>query len=103
MSLPLDSHDELHRALTLAGNTPGRERWTAEEWLRLARAFQASGWDITPDQWSPRQLREALHKRRPLAPAWVQAPLPETRFQAAPGVPIPPGYFRDEWTAKTRA
>ncbi len=61
---PFD-YERLKRALALAGNTPGREQWTAEEWLKLADAYAASGWDITPDQWSSAQIADAIERGRP--------------------------------------
>ncbi len=33
---------------------------TAEELLLIYRAHMASGWTYTPEQWTPRQVREAL-------------------------------------------
>jgi hypothetical protein len=41
--------------------------YTSEELLQLYRMQWASGWDISPDQWTPRQVREALAGR---APQW---------------------------------
>ena len=35
-----------------------------ELWL-IHRAWMLSGWDIYPDQWSERQVREALNGRPP--------------------------------------
>lgn len=67
---PLEGTEELRRTLTLASNTRGAERWTTLEWLALGRAYRASGWDVTPDEWTARQVREALSKRRPLTPQW---------------------------------
>lgn len=61
---------DLRRALALAENTLDADRWTAEEWLRLSRAYAASEWDICPHDWTGRQVREALNKRRPMAPNW---------------------------------
>jgi hypothetical protein len=60
--------DDLRAACNLAGNTRDAERWTAEEWLRLLRAYRASEWDYTPDEWTDRQVAEALHPIAPLAP-----------------------------------
>jgi hypothetical protein len=43
-------------------------RWTAEEWCRLYDAYKASGWDITPDEWTEWQVRDALWFG--IAPDW---------------------------------
>lgn len=43
-------------------------RWTPEELLKLAKACWASEWDFYPDQYTERQLYEALTYGRP--PKW---------------------------------
>lgn len=45
--------------------------YTAEQLLTLCRAKLASEWDFTPDQWQPRQVREAL---RGIVPRWRDDP-----------------------------
>jgi hypothetical protein len=47
---------------------------SAEQALALYRAHKASGWDITPDNWTMRQVIETLWGK---APQWSekQAPL----------------------------
>lgn len=62
--------EELRRAVNLFGNT--REDfntdYTAEELIKIYRAYKASGWDITPDEWTQKQVDHALRKGR--APSW---------------------------------
>jgi hypothetical protein len=64
------THDDMRRCMRLADNTMGADRWTALQWLRLWLAYIASDWDVTPCQWTARQVQEALNVRRPLAPNW---------------------------------
>lgn len=54
--------EKLRRAVTLFSNCTEtfNERWTADELLKIYAAYHASGWDITPDQWSDDQLMAAL-------------------------------------------
>lgn len=52
--------DILASAYHLSRNTVDAERWTAEEWVKLARAYQACGWDLTPDRWAPWQVAAVL-------------------------------------------
>jgi hypothetical protein len=80
MQAPLDGPDELTRTYNLMRNTRNAERWTAEEWLRLGRAYRAGAWDVTPDEWTEQQLREALRKRNPLAPQWGYKSGPENAY-----------------------
>lgn len=42
--------------------------FTAEELLRIASACERTGWDMLPDQWTPRQLQEAAARGR--IPEW---------------------------------
>ena len=45
----------------LDGNHEGiNQDYSAIELLKLVDAMLRSGWDITPDAWTPRQRREAL-------------------------------------------
>jgi hypothetical protein len=44
-----------------------RDPFSAEDLLKIWRAWRASEWDFYPDQWTPRQVREAL---RGIAPRW---------------------------------
>ena len=41
--------------------------FTIEQLVTLHRAWMASGWDIYPDRWEPRQVEEAL---RGIPPKW---------------------------------
>lgn len=41
------------------------DRFTAEQLLTIGRAFLASEWDFYPDQWTARQVREALKGKPP--------------------------------------
>lgn len=36
------------------------EQFTVEELFKIHRAWQLSGWDMFPDQWTERQIQEAL-------------------------------------------
>lgn len=49
------------------------ERFTAEELLQLFRMQLASGWDFYPDQWTARQVAEAL---RGVVPTWTDDECP---------------------------
>jgi hypothetical protein len=46
--------------------------FTAEELLRIASACERSGWDMYPDQWTPRQLEEAATEG--IIPNWEETP-----------------------------
>jgi hypothetical protein len=35
-------------------------RYTSEQLIQIFRMHLACGWDIDPDEWTPRQVREAL-------------------------------------------
>lgn len=52
--------DELRRAVNVANNTRDPERWTGLQWLKLYAAYQACGWDITPDEWTEEQATAAI-------------------------------------------
>ncbi len=65
------TYDDLRACVTLANNTDGADRWTAEEWLKLYAAYQASEWDRTPCQWSEEQIEQALEHG--IAPEWDQS------------------------------
>lgn len=41
------------------------QRYDANDLLKLWRAWRASEWDIYPDQWSARQLRDAICLGKP--------------------------------------
>lgn len=41
------------------------DRFTAEQLLKLVRMHWASEWDIPPDEWTPRQIRESLRGKPP--------------------------------------
>lgn len=62
--------DDLRYAVNLFNqcNETFLQRWPADDLLKIAIAHRASGWDIYPDQWTARQLREATTLRRP--PQW---------------------------------
>ena len=44
------------------------QRFTTSQLLQLAEACRDSDWDFYPDQWSERQIQEALSHGR--APTW---------------------------------
>lgn len=61
---------DLRRAVNLFNNC--REDFNQQfddpaDLLKLWHAFSICGWDITPDQWEPRQIYEAL---KGIAPRW---------------------------------
>jgi hypothetical protein len=41
------------------------DQFTSEELLKIHAAWTASGWDIFPDQWTARQVQEALQGTPP--------------------------------------
>lgn len=41
------------------------QRFTAFQLVKLGIAHLASGWDLLPDQWEERQIREALRGKVP--------------------------------------
>ena len=43
------------------------QRFSMEELVQIHRAWMASGWDFHPDQWTERQVQEALQGK---APRW---------------------------------
>jgi hypothetical protein len=40
-------------------------RYSFDELVKLYRAFRACGWEITPDEWTDRQVKEALRGKVP--------------------------------------
>jgi hypothetical protein len=59
-----DGIDQLRFAVRLFDNCNEtfNQQFTAEELLTLWRMYRECGWDIPPDDWAPRQIREALEK-----------------------------------------
>lgn len=59
--------EELRAAVELFNgcNEDSNDRWSATELLAIARAYRASKWTIEPDEWTERQLREAIHGQVP--------------------------------------
>jgi hypothetical protein len=59
-----DGIDQLRLAVRLFDNCNEtfNQRFTGEELLTLWRMYRECGWDIPPDRWSNRQVREALGK-----------------------------------------
>lgn len=45
------------------------DKYPAADLLNIWRAWRACGWDIYPDQWTDRQLREATTLR--IIPRWI--------------------------------
>lgn len=41
------------------------EQWSTEQLIAIGRAHLDSGWDIFPDYWTRRQVREALKGIKP--------------------------------------
>lgn len=64
--------DELRMAVRLLGdvNESLLDCYSAAELLQLVRMWRASKWDISPDEWTARQLHEATRKHQPRSPNW---------------------------------
>jgi len=61
---------ELIRAIADMSRWTSEDFWagkTAEQVIAIGRAHRASEWDFLPDQWSPRQVEEALEG---IVPRW---------------------------------
>ena len=58
----MDGIDELKALAYVLGHWRDdfARKFTAEQLLVLFRVFRAGKWDICPDQWSERQVQEAL-------------------------------------------
>ncbi len=56
------TRDDLERCRNLGRNTRDADRWSAVEWLKLYAAYQGSGWDVTPDDWTQDQIEAALER-----------------------------------------
>lgn len=46
------------------------QMYTAKDLLKLARIMRRCEWDITPDEWSPAQVRDAICLGK--VPTWIQ-------------------------------
>lgn len=63
--------EELRSAVNLFNNCregfnlSERNAFTAEHLIMLYRAYQISGWDITPDEWTDTQVKQALEGKAP--------------------------------------
>jgi hypothetical protein len=59
---PLDGIEELRRMVNLFNNTTEsfNQRYTVEQLVLIYRAYQRSEWDITPDYWTPKEVKLAL-------------------------------------------
>lgn len=70
MSEELTGAQKLRQAVNLINNCQESflDQYTAEQLLALYVAYKRSGWDITPDQWTERQVIEALWLDK--APCW---------------------------------
>jgi len=62
------SLERLTRAYNLSRNTCNADRWTAEEWLRLADAYAACDYDYTPCQWQAWQINDLFEHG--IIPTW---------------------------------
>lgn len=82
--------DTCRESFNMATGDKDRD-WTAEQLLKLWRAMRASGWDISPDQWTDKQLKQAL---RGIAPDFRQPTHVERalNLRAADTVPLIDGY-----------
>jgi hypothetical protein len=60
--------DTLRKAVNVFNNCNEsfNDAWTAEQLLAIYRAYQKCGWDITPDQWEPWQVQDALQGKAPI-------------------------------------
>lgn len=58
-------------------------RYTVKELLKISDAWGRSGWDIVADQWTTRQLNEAIELDR--APTWDdnEKPTYQSRTESA--------------------
>ena len=73
MSVKMVGIDELRTAVEALNNcnetflNGGQKPFTAEQLLKIWRAWKACAWDIFPDQWTDRQVKRAL---RGIVPTW---------------------------------
>jgi hypothetical protein len=63
----MPTSEKLERAFNLARNTRTDtvDEFTPEEWIKIHRAYARGEWDLTPDEWTDRQLREAIEGHSP--------------------------------------
>lgn len=59
------------------------QAFTSEQLLQIFRMQLASGWDFSPDQWTPRQVKEALQG---ITPAWNEEEEPIYSKRLAKGI-----------------
>lgn len=59
---PKEGIEQLRQAVRLFGNTNEsfNTNYTAPELLLIYQAFMRSEWDITPDRWTPAEIKLAL-------------------------------------------
>jgi hypothetical protein len=59
--------DDLRRAVKIIDymNESFNQEYTGQELLRLIKVCWSSGWDVTPDEWTPRQVARALEDGTP--------------------------------------
>lgn len=66
---PLLGIEEMRKAVRLFNclNETFNQKYSSEELLKIARACWASEYDILPDEWTSRQVKQALEGK---VPAW---------------------------------
>lgn len=60
-------------------NESFNEQFSAAELLKIHRAWMLSGWDIYPDTWTARQIKEALAGK---SPNWDERERPKYEDQS---------------------
>ena len=78
----LTAPEELRATVNLINNCRESfaESFTVDGLLALGRAYRACDWDITPDNWDPQQVDEAINSG--YVPEWndrEEAIFPDTR------------------------
>lgn len=76
MAEKTDSIDVLRDAVTAFGwcNETFNQRFRVEDLLIIRRCWLAAEWDFFPDQWTQRQVKEAL---KGIVPRWTTDEKPD--------------------------
>lgn len=82
----LTGAEELRKAVNVINNMREsfNDRYTAAQLLTLWRAFHACEWDIAPDEWSQRQIYEAL---RGIVPQFKTLTIDSNRWEHRRALP----------------
>ena len=69
-NLPRSGAEELRRTVALLNNCREdfNDRFSVAQLLKLGRAYRLCGWDIPPDRWTQRQIRDVIV--RGIVPEW---------------------------------